>query len=260
MKIIEHNKHLIQFEFIEKLDRVTYTTSAFLWKQGDRGILIDAGYFDYGLKIKHYLLENNITIDYLIITHYHRDHAEGSLHFKEAKLIASDAYQTNFLKCQNLLKTNDFYKEPDILVSGTKTFNISEFKITIISTPGHTPCSLSVIVNDDYLFVSDLILEDINEKMIIPYVDLNSNPSNHLRSLRKLQVTLTRNLMLSHGKSKFNCDNTLEFIERIFYLERFIEQHYDVDLQNCLMRPINEYAMVEIHKLNMRNAKKVQFK
>lgn len=257
MRIIHHNSFLIEFEFIETLDRVSYTTSVFLIIENNKGLLIDAGYLEYAHQINIKLKKMNIEVEKIIVTHYHRDHAEGTVLFDHQEIIASHQYEANFKKCQNLLSTDKFYPKPSILVVRELQFEFYGHNIRVFETPGHTPCSISVFLDNEYLFVSDLLLEDIHSKMIIPYIDLNSNPINHLKSLRKYEILNAKHLMLTHGACKIDCNISEELIDRIFYLEKFIEQDYKPKLESCLIKSKDQYAMTEIHKLNIRNAKKV---
>ncbi len=254
-----HSEILIQYEFIEVLDRVSYNTSVFVIVSNGKAILIDAGYYKFASEIQLDLEKINLEVETIIITHYHRDHAEGSVYFDEANIIASQNYKANIVKCQNLLNEDGLYKTPDIIVNGSMNINFYGINIKIIETPGHTPCGLSVIVNDEYLYVSDMLLEDIDGKIIIPYIDLNSDPLNHLNSLNMYKDLNINSLLLTHGKPKFNIDeNKINEIlnSRIYYLESFISDSYE-SIENCLLGDLSNYSMKEIHQLNIRNVKKI---
>lgn len=259
MNIIIHSKYLVQYEFLEVLDRVSYNTSVYAIIKNQKVILIDSGYYNYAMQISDDLKKKNLVIDTIIITHYHRDHAEGSVYFGNAKIIASHRYYDNLIKCQKLLKINERYKIPDIVIQESYEFNFEDIIIKVIETPGHTPCSISVVINNKYLYVSDLLLEDIKGKIIVPYIDTNSNVENHLKSLIKLNNLNVDSILFTHGKPRFGLSefnkNTI-FKNRIYYLEKFIESNYSANIEACLLQDLKNYSMTEIHKLNIRNAKK----
>lgn len=254
MKVIQISDYLTQYQFVEEQTRVTYYTSVFAITRFNDVLLIDTGYKSYAKEIKYDLESKGLQVTKVIISHYHRDHAEGSLLFKKAQQIASHAYKANLHKCQNYLE-GETYKKPDIIVSDSYEFSFYDLSIKIYETPGHTPCGLSVLINNEYLHVSDLLLEDINGKMIIPYIDLNSDPKNHLVSLKKFYSMEFKYFLLTHGQLKEKKDSFLS--DRIYYLEQFINFNYQCKLSDCLMYDEDHYAMKEIHRLNLRNAKKL---
>ncbi|MBN2796494.1 MAG: MBL fold metallo-hydrolase [Clostridia bacterium] len=257
MKIVSIAPNFIKFEFIENMDRVSYTTNVFALIHNSRVVLIDSGYLEYSKLIKDYFDELNLTVDSIIITHYHRDHCEGSLTFPKAKIYASNDYM---ITMKRLLKHYDqnLYKTPDFLIANYSHLEFGSFNIKIYKTPGHTPCSISIILNDFFLIPSDLLLQDINGKNIIPYMDIGADPNNHLKSLRKFQILDFKEICLSHGYIIHKNQISSFITERIYYLERFIESHYTADLEYCLMQDKSQYAMTEIHRVNLRNGKKLK--
>lgn len=254
MEKIIINENLIQYRIIESMDRVTYFTSAFLYHENGKGVLIDSGYRRMGQFILEDLQRSNVKLEYIIVTHYHKDHAEGSTVFSEIPIIASDAYSKTL---ERLKKVSDFvYETPKILVEDFISITINTSKVEIYKTPGHTNCGLTVCINDVYLYVSDNLLEDIDNKIIIPYLDLNADPVEHLELLEKYKEIQYDVLLLTHGLVKKYPNKSLEIDERVFYLDQFIKSDYQAELSECLLKDISNYSMTSIHKLNQRNARK----
>ncbi len=87
--------------------------------------------------------QHDLTIKYLIITHNHPDHTNGNSHIlkhTEAKLVGADLGE-------NSLQVSD----GDVLTLG-------KLELKIIATPGHTPDSICILVENklitgDTLFV-----------------------------------------------------------------------------------------------------------
>ena len=253
---IQLTENLIQYRILEKLDRVSYYTSCYAFVKDGRAILIDAGYYKMGKFIKKDFLAHNIQLDKIIITHAHKDHIAGSLAFDHPFMIIGENYQRNLSRSQNSAPEGKFFVEPELIVKDTCTFLFRDSKFYIFKTAGHAPCGLSVIIDDAYLFVGDLILEDIDHKIIIPYIDKEAEPISHLKSLRALERFESHHLMLSHGNPKFNINIAQQLSHQIYYLERLIESNYEGNLDLCLMADKENYAMLAIHKINIRNAKK----
>lgn len=254
-EIINIRKDLIQFRFIENLDRVAYYTSVYALINDTNVLLIDTGYMKYAKQYTEWLDQHNLTVTDIIITHYHKDHAEGCVLFQNANLIASARFKAHFKHLQNSISSHYKLKKPDILINDEYHMKWGNSAITIFPSPGHTQCGLTVII-DQLMFVSDLLLQDLDGKMIIPYVDIHSDPVEHLRSLRKLLSYDNKSLCLTHGNI-ISEQSAHHFItQRIYYFERFIESNYQAPIELCLIYNKDEYAMKEIHKLNIRNAKK----
>lgn len=253
MEKIIINQHLIQYRIIEELDRVSYYTSAFLFHDNGEGILIDAGYYQMGLDIKKDIESMGINLKFIILTHYHKDHAQGAISF-DTPIIASNKYKPNFDK-GNALSEHQ-YRKPNKLVDEYYEIILNTSRVEIYATPGHTPCGLSVFVNQSYLFVSDNLLEDIDNNIIIPYLDVTANPYDHYKTILLYDSLNPKHLLLTHGPIKMTPDLNYEFSERLFYLEQFIKSHYEASLEDCIIRDKSNYAMTAIHKANSRNAKK----
>ena len=247
------NENLIQYRIVEKMDRVTYYTSAYLYHSNNEGILIDSGYYEMGEYIKKDIASMKIDLKYIIISHYHNDHAQGSIVF-DTPIIASDQYKMNYMKCNSSSKYN--YREPDIKVHDYLQIDFDTSSIEIYKTPGHTPCGISVLINKEYLYVSDNLLEDINRKIIIPYLDVTADPYDHYKTMLLYDELSPKHLLFTHGPVKLFADLNYEFSERLYYLEKFINSNFDIELTDCLIGNVEDYSMTAIHKLNKRNAKK----
>lgn len=256
VECIQHTENLFQYRILEHLDRVSYYTSAYAFIKDKRAILIDAGYLEMGKHIYKDFKKRGITVDKIIISHCHKDHLLGVLAFDDPFIILGDGYENNLNRCRSISHKTQSLPEPQMIVHDTCSFLFRESKFFIFKTPGHAPCGLSVIIDDEYLFVGDLILEDIDHKIIIPYIDKDADPEAHLKSLRSLQRFESHHLMLSHGQAKFNISIDEHLSHQIYYLERFIETGYEGNLDICLMSDKENYAMLAIHKINRRNALK----
>jgi len=256
MNVIKINEYILEFQFLEILDRVSYNTSVYAIISNEKAFLIDAGYYEYSEQIITYLKDKNIHIEKVVVTHYHRDHAEGTTLFESSQIIASDAYCENYNKCQKISKEGRIYPLPSVLVDQELAIDFYNHTIKIFKTIGHTPCGLSVLIDDTILHVSDMLLEDVDKKIIIPYIDLNSNPKDHLASYSLYKQIEPEAMLLTHGGFKFVTDINRALEERQYYLEKFIETDFKCNLEECLLRSPKNYSMTEIHKLNKRNAKK----
>lgn len=104
-------------------------------------------------KLSHQLKE----LDYLFLTHAHFDHATAAadvqkigckvvMHQQEYELLKSNMSQV-FARI-----------EPDILVEGNEKFEVGEFTLKVIHTPGHTAGSICLYEPEQkWLFSGDTV-------------------------------------------------------------------------------------------------------
>jgi hydroxyacylglutathione hydrolase len=155
--------------------------------QGERGcILVDAGLPRSEKKIQRALQSAGLSfkdIKLIVVTHAHIDHAGSAASMRELSgspivVHAGDAMHYSGEIPMTFCPTGWFgrvflktglptgsYKSfaPDILLSGTDSFDLQEygFQGHIRSTPGHTAGSISVELSDQDALVGDLLASGI---------------------------------------------------------------------------------------------------
>jgi len=160
--------------------------NAFLLVNAQSCVLIDTGLPNTEEKIKNALKKLNLTfsdIKLIIITHAHIDHAGNTAKIKllsGAKVIAHKGdlpyfkgekkmhfcstgwFGRLFSKTGTIQKPYEKF-EPDILLTAKDKFNLNNYGIDgeVISTPGHTKGSISVVIDNDKAVVGDLISSGI---------------------------------------------------------------------------------------------------
>lgn len=97
--------------------------------------------FDIG-SVLSYLQENDLDLKYVISTHSHFDHVDGNeelLQKTKAKLVMHEL------------------NECDVAVKEGDALNVGDLILKILETPGHTPDSICILVNEKYLFTGDTL-------------------------------------------------------------------------------------------------------
>ena len=95
-------------------------------------------------EITRIIKAENLKLNYIINTHGHSDHASGNQELRSistAKIVA-----------HNLSRIN-----PDIKVNDGDTLNIGAIPVKVIHTPGHTPDSICLLVNNQKLLTGDTL-------------------------------------------------------------------------------------------------------
>ena len=124
--------------------------------ENNEGFLVDCAYPSE--RVKQYIEDNNIKINFIIQTHTHFDHVLGLEYFKnlyDVNVYASeDSKEIANDKDYNLAYSYDVNVPIDNYLKDGEVF--SKYNILAIKTPGHTLDSMSYKV-DDVLFSGDTL-------------------------------------------------------------------------------------------------------
>ncbi len=161
-------------------EKVPFSWKFYLVEYGGKRILIDTGFKNEKLRklfqIKNYvdpvkiLRDNGFSpqsIDYVILTHCHFDHAGNAHHFPNAKFIMNRLTYRKILKDPKRHKLRKLLKEGKNLTLFTKEFKLMEI-FTVKWIGGHTAGSSIVLLNKGklrYCFAGDeaYLLENIEK-------------------------------------------------------------------------------------------------
>jgi len=130
----------------------------FLLKDSDSYVAIDAG---ADIKtIRNELSKLNIDsskVSAVFLTHGDGDHTAALTMFWKAKLYMSrdEEQMINGKTSKMMFYHNSISRNDYSLLDDQQTITIGKTKIQGIATPGHTPGSMSYLVNDSLLFVGD---------------------------------------------------------------------------------------------------------
>ena len=198
-------------------------TNCFLVQQGDLLILVDSGRSKsiekYITELK-FLINGKPTIDYLILTHTHFDHCthaalfaklfspEVIVHRKEAGFLSNGFkplpggtlwFIDKLTALGNKYSAHKYTYAPltaDILIDDEYEFSENDLKIKIISTPGHTIGSISVIIDDEIALVGDAMTGHLKFTIFPPFAD---DTVNLVKSWGKLLETDCQIFIPGHG-------------------------------------------------------------
>jgi glyoxylase-like metal-dependent hydrolase (beta-lactamase superfamily II) len=147
--------------------------------------------------------ELKVPVRYVILTHYHADHAWGTCFFPGA-LVISHA------RCRDLLATkgvaslaqarkqNTSLRQMKIVLphltfnKGSLSLKIGKKTLRMMHLPGHTEDGIGVLIEEDrVLFASDIF-------MPIPYI-VDGDIDEMIRSLDKIGEMSLENIVQGHG-------------------------------------------------------------
>lgn len=147
------------------VNNTIFSSNVYVIRDNETVILIDPGFYDESLK--QYLKEYG-KLDIILLTHGHFDHIDAIDKIKEdypnVKIyIAKDDY--NNLKNPELnlsyIMKYDLVVKSEVNIINDEFLNINNFKIQVISTPGHTKGSVMYYFEkENALFTGDTIMKD----------------------------------------------------------------------------------------------------
>jgi hydroxyacylglutathione hydrolase len=171
-------------------------SNVFLLSNGKMNILIDTSAKFMYRRLDKGLRQLNVTvIDYLILTHTHFDHAANAFRIKEkysAKVIVHESEASYLNNGENivpqgtnlvtrtlvnllgkLILSRAKYQpcQYDILVDSVLDLNFAGFNARIIHTPGHSPGSMSVVIDDEIAVVGDAMFGISKWSVFPPYAN-----------------------------------------------------------------------------------------
>lgn len=198
-------------------------SNVFVLRNGEKNLLVDTSVSRLRKNLQRRLDSLGVkTIDYLVLTHAHFDHAANARHIQKkykAKVIVQRVDEpwlsagdnmlpagTNLITraIVNLLGKWLFHLfryepcHPDIVVDSH--YNLSSFgeNVYLVHSPGHTPGSMSIIVDDELALVGDTLFGVFRWTVFPPYA---RDPETMVRSWRKLLQTNCSLFLPSHGTS-----------------------------------------------------------
>ena len=111
----------------------------YLLSANNEAAVIDC--FDTNLALD-YLEKNNLVLKYIISTHNHFDHTEANHELKQRTKAKLVMYKSN--QCDLTVKEEDELK-------------LAESVLKILHTPGHTPDSICILADNQFLFTGDTL-------------------------------------------------------------------------------------------------------
>ena len=167
-------------------------TNCYILTEGNRCLVIDPG--DEAEKVLAFLLQQNLTLEAILLTHGHFDHV-GAVKTLAAEtdcrvyLCEKDLSLPRTMTAGSLYYT-DFYGEGDRLTLAGMTFEV-------LHTPGHTPGSVCLRFGE-HLFSGDTLFAGSCGRTDFP----GSSPSDMVRSLGRLaQLEESLKVYPGHGES-----------------------------------------------------------
>ncbi len=198
-------------------------TNCGVYKLNDNDILLfDTGTLEDGIEITKTILKNNLYVKYIVFSHCHSDHSQGSLEIKKYfpdVIMITSKVERGFFRDPKLdigflyggypldeydgklmhFDMNDELYALDKLPSGVSYFHL----------PGHHPGMIGLKTNDDVYFVADTLgsIDLVNRAHILLIYDVKG----YLESLNFVESLNGKIVVPSHSEVTTNIKPIVEF-------------------------------------------------
>ncbi len=140
--------------------------------------LVDPG--SYLKQISNKIVEKELDLKYIVLTHGHGDHIGGIQKFKddfpEVKVVALDAEKATLndsvLNNSKILLGGEVTLDADVYVSDGMNMKIGNMDLKFLATPGHTPGGMSILIGD-VVFSGDTLFKTSIGRTDMPGGDYN---------------------------------------------------------------------------------------
>ncbi len=215
-----------------------------------------------------FVQERGLPVPYVINTHSHADHANGSYLFGEADLVAHQ-------RCREILRRHGErlleeakaetpevsevqLRLPSITFNQEVTLHLGDRTMHLIPLPGHTSDSIGVYVEEDkILFAGDAV-------MPVPYI-VGGDRAAMIDSLRLIGQLSLENIVQGHGELILRGEVGEVLKTGVFYLETIYkkvkegveagappESVAEIDIEKCGKSRIPLNGLVQqLHEANL---------
>lgn len=252
MKKIDIKENIFLYEFNDNNIKTDFNINITAIVDGNRALIIDTGYEEQARLVKKDLMDNGISVELVVLSHYHPDHISGCKVFKGCSFIGSKLYKYNLERCKVWFPDEEFI-EPNILMGEKGGLKFGTHDLSFIHTPGHCKCSISTVIDYEIIHVGDLIMKSHNGKDMIPYISDDGNFKEHIESLNMV-AELEYNIVIpSHGEVLYDKKKIKDTIfDRIYYLKKVDQSKGKLALEDCLRQSIENYESLRYHSINIK--------
>jgi glyoxylase-like metal-dependent hydrolase (beta-lactamase superfamily II) len=218
---------------------------------GKKALILDTAFERLAGKVKKDLEEQGIKPGIVILSHYHPDHAAGTSVFKDCRIYASEFYEDNYGNCQRW-NPNDTFISPTDLIKDGDSLTFGSFQLKFRHAPGHSQCSVLTLINEDVLYIGDLLMFSEDDTLTLPYISMGGSFKEHSQSLEKIKTMDYNILICAHGHFLTDKGKITEAIDDwLYYLNRVSDSMGTLPLAVCLKKDIAAYAHTEYHDNNL---------
>ena len=251
MEKIKIRDNLFQYLFKEDDNGEPNSLFVCIDDTGKKALILDTAFQRLAERVKKDLEEQEIQPEIVILSHYHPDHAAGTPVFKDCRIYASEFYEDNYGNCQRWNPNSTFIPPTDLIKDGD-SLNFGSSQLKFFYAPGHSQCSVLTLINEDVLYIGDLLMFSTDDTLSLPYISMGGSFKEHIQSLAKIKTMDYNILVCAHGHFLTDKGKITETIDDwLYYLNRVSDSMGTLPLAVCLKNDISGYAHTEHHDNNL---------
>ena len=135
-----------------------------VYDETKEAFLVDPG--SYLKQISNKIVEKELNLKYIVLTHGHGDHIGGIPQFKidfpDVKVVALDlekeVLNDPILNNSAVILGGQVAMDADEYVSDGQTIQVGDMALKVVATPGHTPGGMSILL-EDAVFCGDTLFK-----------------------------------------------------------------------------------------------------
>ena len=135
-----------------------------VYDETKEAFLVDPG--SYLKQISNTIVEKELNLKYIVLTHGHGDHIGGIPQFKidfpDVKVVALDlekeVLNDPILNNSAVILGGQVAMDADEYVSDGQTIQVGDMALKVVATPGHTPGGMSILL-EDAVFCGDTLFK-----------------------------------------------------------------------------------------------------
>ena len=211
MKKLELSQGVVQYIF-EPIEDLCYGSNVIVLIDSDKAILIDTGYEYQTEEVMKDLDRQGITIEGVIISHFHQAHMQGLSKLRGIPVYGSNYYMYTIEKGISAEEA-DLYR-PTIPVDKSLKVDFGRHQLELIRNEGHTACTLLIKINQQFLYTADELIYSPEGELVLPRVTKN-NLINHYVSVHNLKNLSNYVFVPGHGNAIYEQGKLLGDIKNV---------------------------------------------
>jgi len=225
LKTGELRPGLLNFNFPEQ-EGFDYGFNIYSLISEGRALLFDAAFRSQMKAVLHALEGRRSSLSTVILTHFHNDHAAGLMAAPEnIPAMGSPEYRQTLAKDISQAVTPVDFHEP---------FIFGDSRLSFIPAPGHSPCSIFVDIDGEYIHAGDNLMSRYDGRRIVPWVR-RDDIEDHMASLELLKGMKRNRILLSHGPMIEGGAKVEKEIDlRLSYLDRMLSPFFGMTVEEVL--------------------------
>jgi len=233
---------IIHYIFSPRNERNYFADSIITVIDEGKAILIDVGYEDEAQQVIDDLSVNGITIDKIVISHFHADHLWGVNVLPDIPFYGGVRYKETLI-AEGCSEEEIKKYTPTVTIDKPMILKFGRHELELIPIPisGHAVCTIFIKINRQFLQIGDEMMFSVDGQQILPYLcdlcDGKKDIRGQIKVLDKLENYSEFTIIPAHGPV-FEGGILQGYIQNLkIYLNAVLESKgkisYEQAVKNC---------------------------